>query len=212
MKRTTRLLGSVALAASCVTAGSARAALPAADIGDHAIRCGSVTASLSFSPPLTFAGTATHVRIRIKGKLDGCVNITNPRVVIESGTFHGTLAGTTNGCLALTDGMPLAGSLTYRWKAGAETPILQTSSVQVVDSLGGFGFAPAPISPAFAGTAYFGFTLGTGPVTGAFTGGDAGATSSNVAVTSESATVFTARCGAAGIKRLDVGIGTITLQ
>ncbi len=204
-------------AATVVALGLLRvshAATPPADVSNDAIRCATVIATASISPPLTFGGTASSVRIRIKGTLAGCVDLTNPRVTIDSGSFHGTLVGTTNDCFALTARQPLTGSLTYRWKANAETPIVPTSSVQSVEFLSGASFAPAPVLPALSGASYLALTLGSGRVTGAFTGGDAGAASRSVVVTSESATVFTSQCGVlgAGVRTLHFGIGSITLQ
>jgi len=207
-----RLTG--ATSALLLLAPLAHGAAAPANVASDAIRCGTVIATASISPPLTFGGSATSVRVRIKGKLAGCVDLTNPRVIIDSGTFQGTLVGTTNDCFALTKGQPLTGSLTYRWKASAETPIEPTSSVQAVDSLSGVAFAPAPLHPGLGGVNYLALTLGGGLVTGAFTGSDAGATSRTVLVTSESGTFFTSQCGTlgAGIRALHFGLGAITLQ
>lgn len=214
MQALPRLLARATLVALCLVAGSTQAAAPRQDVSNDAIRCGTVIGTATFAPPLTFGGAATSVRIRIKGKLAGCVDLTNPRVTIDSGTFSGTLVGTTNDCLALTERQPLTGSLTYRWKVNAETPIEPTSSVQAIASLTGASFAPAPLHPGLAGVSYLALTLGSGSVTGAFTGGDAGASSRSVVVTSESATFFTTQCStiATGIRTLHFGIGSITLQ
>lgn len=213
MNRTTLWLCGAALVATSILAGSARGAVPPADVSNHAIRCGTVVATAQFRPALSFAATATAVTVKIKGKLSGCVDLTNPGLVIDSGTFQGTLVGTTNDCLALTTNQPFTGSLSYRWQANKETPITPTSSIQTVNDMTGGSFAPAPVDQAFTGVSYFSFTLGTDAVTGAFTGGDAGATTTNIAVTSENSSFFTTSCALpGGIKTLHIGIGTITLQ
>jgi hypothetical protein len=157
-------------------------------------------------------GLATSVTIRIKGKLNGCVDLTNPGVRIDSGSFRGTLVGTTNDCLALTTTQPAVGSLIYRWNANRDTPILQRSSAQAVSALSGSAFVPTTVNPAFSGNSYLAFTLGTGLVTGAFTGGDAGATSTNVLVTSESNRFIAVNCTPPGIKTLHIGIGSMILR
>lgn len=214
MKPRLRPLSAAIFVTACLLARVAHPAAPPSDVSDDTIRCATVIATATISPPLTFDGAATAVRIRINGKLAGCVDLTDPRVTIDSGTFQGTLVGTTNDCFALTERQPLSGTLTYRWRASAETPITPTSSVQTIDSLAGASFAPAPILPGLSGASYLALTLGSGRVTGAFTGGDAGASSRSVVVTSESATFFTSHCGVrgAGIRTLHFGIGSITLQ
>jgi hypothetical protein len=211
MKQTVRWLGSATLVAS-ILARSAHGAVPPVDVGGEAIRCSTVTATISISPPLAFAGTATTVRMKIKGKLDGCAVVTNPSVLIDSGTFQGTLVLPTNECTALTSAQAVTGSLTYRWKANPETPIVPTASVQEVSRLTGSPFDAGLAADGFGGASYLGLTLGTGAVSGAFTGGDAGATSSVVAVTSENSTYFVATCGTPGVKTLHLGIGSIALR
>ena len=213
MKRTTLWFGGVALVAASMVAGPARGASPVADVSSDAIRCSTIVATAQFKPPLVFAGAASAATINIKGKLNGCVDLTHPSVIIDSGSFQGTLVGTTNDCLALTTSRPVTGSLSYRWKANKETPITPTSSIQTVQEMTGGSFVPAPVDQGFAGVTYFSFTLGTGAVTGAFTGVDSGATSTNVSVTSENSSFFDTSCALpAGIKTLHIGIGTITLQ
>ena len=212
MNRMIRLLSSAFLVTSSILVGTAQGAI-STDVGNDSISCSTVIATASFRPALSFGGTATSTTIKIKGKLNGCVDITNPAVLIDSGTFQGTLAGTTSDCLALTDTQPAAGSLVYRWKANRETPIQQSSSIQVVRDITGALFRPALADPAFGAGAYLSFTLGTGGVTGAFTGGDAGASSRGILITGESNHFFTTACAptAAGISTLHLGIGTIVL-
>lgn len=221
MNRTTRRLCSAALVASGILLGEARGAHAQADVSNDAIRCSTVTATISARPSLIAgviriaqdAGLATSVAFQIKGKLSGCVDLTTSAVRIDSGTFRGTIVGTTNDCNALTTVQPAVGSLSYRWKANPATPILQRTSSQSVSTLAGAFLQLATMNPAFGGTAYLSFTLGTGLVTGAFSGGDAGATSSNALVTSESNRSFAVSCNPpASLKTIHIGVGVITLR
>lgn len=211
MHRTISRLCSTALVASAILIGSAHGALAQADVSNDQIRCGTVIATTSFRPALTFDGSANSVAIKVKGKLYGCVDLTHPTVIIDSGSFRGMLSGTTNDCMRLTGTQPLQGSLTYKWNANPATPILQTSSVQTVTSWSRATFAPALVNPTFGATNYLNYTLGTGLLRGAFTGGDAGATSQNASVSSENNQFFIANCGSGGIKTIHTGLGTITL-
>lgn len=211
MKQISRWLGGATLVAS-ILVRSAHGAAPPVDVSGEAVRCSTVTGTISISPPLVFAGTATTVRMKIKGKLDGCAVVTNPSLLIDSGTFQATLVLPTNDCMALTSTQAVTGSVRYRWKANRETPIVPTASAQDVSSLTGFAFDAGLVAQGLAGASYLGLTLGTGAVSGAFTGGDAGATSSVLAVTSESSTFFIGACGTPGIKTLHLGIGSIALR
>jgi hypothetical protein len=97
--------------------------------------------------------------------------------------------------------------ITIKWKADKATPILQTSStISVTDvTFGGFN---APW-----GVTYGQFSLGTSGVTGAFTGGDNGATSSNVSLTGQDIAEILAECGSpTGLKKLNVGLAQLRLQ
>jgi hypothetical protein len=211
MRQIVRWLGSATLVAS-ILVRPAHAAAPPVDVSGEAIRCSTVTGTISISPPLAFGGTATTVRMKIKGKLDGCEVVTNPSVLIDSGTFQGTLVLPSNECMALTSSQPVTGSISYRWKANPETPIVPTTSAQEVGRLTGSPFEAALAAEGFGGASYLGLTLGTTSVSGAFTGGDAGATSSAVVVTSENSIFFVATCRTPGIRTLHLGIGSIALR
>jgi hypothetical protein len=204
-----------ALLTGGLVAGLAQAAPLKVDVGNDSITCSTVVgATVSISPPLSFAGAANRATIRVKGKLAGCVDTTNPSVLIASGSFSGTLTGETNNCSALSGTQPVHGTIVYSWKADPTTPLLQTSSVQTVNGITGQLFHPSPSDPAFAGAAYGSFALGTASVTGAFTGGDGGVTSTSIAVTSEDIGLFNTLCAppAAGIKTLHIGIAKLTLS
>jgi hypothetical protein len=90
-------------------------------------------------------------------------------------------------------------------------PIAQTSSTMTVTSISGSIFSPGG---SFGGASYFQFSLGTSGVTGAFTGGNGGSTSTNTFVTSQDLTVALVAnaCSGAGVKAVNLGLGTVTLQ
>jgi len=118
---------------------------------------------------------------------------------------HGPRRGTSNECITLYQ--PLAGTLTMKWKASEATPIVPKSTTMEIRDVTFSGYQ-APW-----GTPYGQFSLGVSSVTGAFTGGDNGATSSNVALTSQDIFEILSQCSSpAGLKTLNVGLGTITLQ
>src|SRR5262249_26095803 len=115
------------------------------------------------------------------------------------------VASTSNECIVLS--APLTGSITIRWKADKATPILQTSSTASITDVTFGGFA-APW-----GVSYGQFSLGISSVTGAFTGGDGGATASNVALTSQDLVEIVSECASpTGLKTLNVGSGQLKYQ
>src|SRR5262249_54197966 len=126
-------------------------------------------------------------------------------VTILSGKLRGRVASTSNECITLAE--PLTGSIAIRWKADKATPILQTSSTLAITDVTFDGFA-APW-----GVSYGRFSLGTSSVTGAFTGGDGGASSSNVSLTSQDLVEIVSECASpTGSKTLNVGSGQLKLQ
>jgi hypothetical protein len=143
------------------------------------------------NPPLATGGTATKAVTTVKGSVAGC-------------TVTG-LHSVSNECVSLFH--PLTGTLTIKWKADKTTPILQTSSTLNITNVS-FSTFSAPW-----GTSYGQFSLGTSSVTGAFTGGDNGATSSNVSLTSQDIGEILAECGSpTGLKTLNTGLSQLKLQ
>ena len=143
--------------------------------------------------------------MRVKGSVAGCT-VTGPHAVsIRSGKLSGKVTAASNECITLFQ--PLTGTITMKWKADKTTPILQTSSTLSITNVSFTGF----LAPW--GAAYGQFSLGTSGVTGAFTGGDNGATSSNVSLTSQDIGEILAECGSpAGLKTLNIGLAHVTLQ
>jgi hypothetical protein len=175
------------------------------DVSNDSITCNTVFGTASINPPLATGGTATKAVMTVKGSVAGCTVTGLHPVSILSGKLSGKVTATSNECITLFQ--PLTGTLTIKWKADPSTPILQRSTtMQITDvTFGGFG---APW-----GASYGQFSLGTSGVTGAFTGGDNGATSSNVSLTSQDIGEILAECGSpTGLKTLNTGLSQLKLQ
>jgi len=175
------------------------------DVSNHSIACDTVIGTAWFKPSLVIGGTATSTGMRVKGSVAGCTVAGPSSPSILSGKLSGKIAGTSNECITLAE--PLTGTLKIKWKADETTPILPTSSMLNVTNVSFTGF----LAPW--GASYGQFSLGTSGVTGAFTGGDNGATSSNVSLTSQDIGEILAECGSStGLKQLNTGLGHITLK
>jgi hypothetical protein len=175
------------------------------DVSNDSITCNTMVGTASIQPPLLTGGTATKAVMAVTGSVAGCTVTGLHSVSILSGKLSGKVTATSNECVSLFH--PLTGTITINWTADKTTPILQTSSTMNITNVS-FGTFSAPW-----GTSYGQFSLGTSGVTGAFTGGDNGATSSNVALTSQDIGEILAECGSpTGIKTLNTGLGQITLQ
>ena len=175
------------------------------DVSNHSITCNTLIGTASSKPSLVVGGTAQSRKMIVRGTLAGCT-VTGPTpVTILSGKTTGKVTAMSNECVTLHE--PLAGTMTIKWKADPSTPILQRSStIEVTDvTFGGFA---APW-----GASYGLFSLGMGGVTGAFTGGDDGAQSSNAQLTSQDIAEILSECGSPdGLKTVRTGLGTLTLK
>ena len=197
-----------ALAGALVLAStSGWAAPPKIDVSNDSITCNAVVATMTLKPPISGGGTATSEAVKVKGSLNGCFVSGPNSAIVLSGTFAGTLSTTTNDCNAFLLS-PLTGTLTFKWKADPTTPLLHASSTLTITTSSFAVFSGEPW-----GAEYAEFSLGSSSVTGAFTGGDAGATSSNSLITSQDANAFGIGCGSpAGLKKLNIGLGTFTFS
>jgi len=175
------------------------------DVSNDAVRCSTVYGVTSIDPPLAVGGTAGATVMRVKAYVGGCT-VTGPHAVSAlSGRISGKVIAPSNECVTLQQ--PLTGSLTIKWKTDKTTPIVPSSSTMTITDVA-FGFYASPW-----GVGYGQFSLGFGEVTGAFTGGDGGAASSNVSITSQSLDEIGAKCLApAGLKKLAIGLGQLTLE
>jgi len=219
-----RLASAALVVGGIVTASTA--ALAVTNVSNHSITCNTVSGTATFQPPLNATGTV-GMEIQIKGNLADCIDNTDAGVLVDSGTFSGTLHDPTSFCVDLitTFQAPVVetGSLTYRWKANRTTPITPTHSTQVVNNRTSDLYDPAagvePLTSGgtFGSGKYVTLSLGTASVSGAFTGGDSGASSSNIIVSRETFHLIHTLCDVGvpprtGFKTLNFSIGSITLQ
>jgi hypothetical protein len=180
------------------------------DASNSVITCSTITKGVIQPKPALVTGGTAPGTVKIKGSLSGCT--TNaPGVTSITGSFKGELSGGTNDCINLVGPTANTGTIEIKWKS---TPglIISTSTVTVNSgsAVGGlFVLAPG---------AYGQFQLGNPPgaalaVSGSFTGGNGGATSvANIITTQDAGAIATLCASTTGVKALNIGIGTITLQ
>ena len=174
------------------------------DMSNDSITCTTVNGTAPIAPLVT-GGTAKSTTMTVRARVAGCTVAGLNAVSIRSGRLSGKLVSPSNNCVTLME--PVTGTLTMKWKADKRTPIAQRSSKMNVTNVS-FGVFTAPW-----GTSYGEFSLGVSGVTGAFTGGDGGGTSSNVSVTSQDIGEILAECSSStGLKTLYTGLGRITLR
>jgi hypothetical protein len=181
------------------------------DVSNDSITCNTVIATAGVKPALSNNGSSsTPTQITVKGVVNGCTVSGSNAATILSGSFTGKLAGTGNTCTGLLGTTPDTGALTFKWKADPTTPLLQTSSVINVTGVTG-GLHSESLNGG--SQSYGDFVINSSGVTGAFTGGNNGASSSNESVTSEDAGALLGECGqVAGLKTIHIGMGTFTLS
>ncbi len=181
------------------------------DASNSTITCSSLTKAVIGLKPSLVTGGTLPTTVTIKGGLSGCT--TNaPGVTSISGSFKGTLTGGTNSCAGLVGPTTNTGTITVKWKA---TPglINATSTIQINS-----GSAVGGLFTGLVPAVYGQFQLGNPPgaalsVSGSFTGGDGGATSTATIITTQDVGAIGALCGSTtGVKALNIGIGTLTLQ
>jgi hypothetical protein len=185
--------------------------------GNSTVHCDTMTKGvLKFVPALTTAGSGP-VTIKVGGTLGGCSSASDPSLVFPEGKskFKGVLNAPTSACAALAGVSATAGTLTFTWGVAAPGVTLKTSTVTVTGANG--------VSPIINGAIYGEFDLGAShgapalAVSGAFTGGDGGATSGAQVVTQQSAMAILNFCSGPpaaplGVKAINVGLSNIVLQ
>jgi hypothetical protein len=208
--RTARFLLLILLAAGSRAAAGAP---PKVDVANDGVTCSTAYGTIRFSPPLVLGGNAASTTITVTGTVDGCV-VSGPETADIAGPskFVAKLTAATNDCAAVGPLLPVTGNLVVKWKASPSTPLLQASSTVAVTTLEVTSFHPALADAAFGAAALADFALGVGGVTGAFTGGDAGAASIIRLVTAQDRPTFVSRCNGAGVKSLAAGIGRLSLN
>lgn len=204
------------------TVGHASAPVPV-DVSAHRLTCNSVSGRATPDPPLSNALAAgTRVRFALRATLDGCVDTSDPSVVLGPARLDGTLsrvAGGT-GCLDLLGARDYTGTLIATFTPAPGTPDItpRRTSITPHQLTGRTLTMPfAVANPPTYGLLQFGADPGHGAtapaptVTGAFTGGDGGARSTLDVTTSRDVLTFAAACAGEGITTIDFGNGTLTL-
>jgi hypothetical protein len=204
MKKLALRAAAPCLAAFCI----ATTAIAAGDIdaSNSTITCSTFTKTVFKPKPTLVVGGGVPATISIKGKLTGCT--TNaPGVTSISGSIKGTLTVPTNDCTGIG---AASGTLTFKWKA---SPGLLDSVSTVTVNMGSATPGLFVLGPASYGQLQLGNPPGAAlSVSGSFTGGDGGATSTGNLIFSQDSNAFVELCSGAGIKELNIGVGTITLQ
>ena len=173
----TRSNGFVGLVLAALVATPAFAGAPKVDVSNDSITCNTLIATAGVKPSLVNGGSSPTL-VTLKGTLGGCTVSGANAATVVSGSFSGKLTGTSNDCASLAGTTALTGTLTFKWKGAATTPLLQTSSIVTVTTLtGGDGGATSSnfaatsqdvtdnILPACAGAGIKLFNLGLGTIT-----------------------------------------------
>jgi len=192
------------------------------DVSNATIVCRTVFGTVKFKPPTMMGGTRSPEKITIMGKLDGCTISGAPSpVTIRPSTFSGKLEGTSNDTNSVLNLNTVTGTLKINWRSDPATPIMQTSSILTPNATCNVGFVPGG---AFGATEYVFFHIGTRTdcdsfgaqpapsVTGAFGGGDGGATSTLDIAASQDGFAVSESPNAGGVKGLNLGLGILALQ
>lgn len=212
------VLGRLSLAAVAATLLFAATASAQIDVSNSTVTCNSILkGSMKISPALATGGVLPTV-FKVQGKLAGCTtDAVGVTLVDGKSSFKGEITLPTNDCGVLAGPNTATGTLTFKWKATES--ISPNKSVVTINSgslqsgvyaapwggmYGAFGLGVSTFPTGGAGTA-----LG---VTGAFTGGDAGATSAAALITTQDLASTIASCTGGGLKVLDIGAGQITLD
>jgi hypothetical protein len=192
------------------------------NVANSTVQCMSIVGTLGFVPPLVIGGTSADA-ITVKATISGCS--TPAAVTIASGSISSTINSATNDCLGLSGlSTSTTGNLVAKWKtATGSSKITPTTSTLHVAQTNGAQFnsgTPAGDQDTWGGV-YGLFQIGSDAghggtlapsVTGAFTGGNGGATSNVDATTGQDVGAIATMCFGAGVKTLNFGIGQTTLQ
>jgi hypothetical protein len=206
MKNLLALAIAPCLAVLCIaTTASAAGGI---DASGETITCSTFTKAVFKPKPSLVNGGTLPVTISIKAKVTGCSS-SIPGLSI-SGSLSGTLTAAVNDCANVNSPPGLTGTLTLKWKAspGLLDPVttITVNPNSVVS--GNFN-----LGSAFWGELQLGNPPGAAvAVSGSFAGGDGGATSTATMIFSQDVNTFVSLCSTTGIKALNIGVGTITLQ
>jgi hypothetical protein len=198
-------------------ASASGAAAPPIDVANDQVTCNTINKGvIKLKPGFTFGEFSKPGTVSVQGYLGGCSDRDNPSVTFPDfkSSFKGTLNTTPANCGALAGStQQVTGTITVKWNTDQKiTPATSTIAVNTA-GLGGGSFA-APWGGTY-GYPQLGSPAGDPlAVSGAFTGGDGGATSTTDLVTQEDVFgVLIPRCSSAnGLKSVTVGIGQLHLR
>jgi hypothetical protein len=199
------------------TTAARASAPPPINVTNDKVTCNSVVGTIKFATPLSNAGSPTGSnQINIKVTLDGCTDTTNANAKIGASKLKGTIS-TNNGtqCVGLFGPSNVSASTTVKWKAQSGTPkLVMTGNVPAASTVTINQTAGSTYNSDTWGATYgaFAVTAGHAGVSGAFTGGNGGATSTFTATTGQDVGALGNACAGKGLKSLNFGIGGITLS
>jgi hypothetical protein len=200
------------------TALPASAAVPTVNVQNDKVSCNTIVGKISFTTALTLTGPTTGANtIKVSAVVDGCTDSTNSNVHIKA-THLSIALNTNNGtaCTGLFGNSAVTASSTVKWAASDPT----------VEKLVINGNLPAATTDTITGTtggtyasdtwggSYGEFSVAAPAqetVSGAFTGGDGGVSSSFTATTGQDVGALLNACSSIkGIKTINFGIGNIS--
>jgi hypothetical protein len=231
-------LGAGVLAAAFFAVPASAAAPPPIDVSNHSVECDSLVGTIKFATALIPGGTSAN-SITIKATLDGCddqddaANDNTDTVSIAPSKLSGILSSNTNDCqglIGLSTGT--SGSTTISWKTNAKQLGTGLPYPKIFDSghIAGKAASVVTVNQTFGGTyvadgttswggsGYGMFQIGADAahgntaaptVTGAFTGGNAGADTTFDGTTGQSSAALAVACFGKGIKLINFGIGRV---
>ena len=181
-------LAVVALAGVISTSGVNAAAPPPINANNDHIKCTAVYGTTKFSVPLDLVGgQATDVAV--KASVDGCTDLDNPNVKIKKSTLTGTIHFTDNFVTALQGIHSVTGSFSIKWVTASGAAKLVPTAPSTSNAISTINFSQINGSSLGVGGNFtdqyaslkFGNDAAHGPtaapsVSGAFTGGNGGAT------------------------------------
>ncbi len=212
------ILAAIMMPFALLASGSGAAA-PAIDVTNDHVTCNTINQGLiKISPAITSSGSSSHAKFLFSGKLGGCVDEDNSGVTFSESksSFKGTINVDSNTCISFFSSIE-DGTFTVKWIADQKiTPSSSTITLDV-DSLTA-GTYTAPWGAQYATFAIGDTDFAEGPphtpvtVTGAFTGGDGGATSTFKLISQEWFDSIQQACFFGGaLKVINFGIGQVHL-
>jgi hypothetical protein len=217
--RKIRFMSSAAALSLLVFSATSVMAVDPYDNSNDTVTCGTITKGvIKPKPVLTSTGPFVTSVFSVSGTLGGCTSPSHPALVFPEGKskFKGTINAPTNSCAALNGSTTASGTITVSWNAtdgvGGPGLLLKTSTITLPANSTTGGAA------LVAGDLHGSFDFGTPTplaVSGAFTGGDGGATSTGTVITQESVTTILNFCGLTppkGLKQINLGVGSLKLQ